>query len=127
MEKFVIEGGRKLSGNIYPQGAKNEALQVICAVILTKEAVTISNIPEILDVMNLIHLLEDAGVTVTRHAKGKYTFQADKMDINTLDMEAMLSKCAKLRGSVMVVGPVLARFGHAYFPNQEETKSEEEE
>ncbi len=116
MEKFVIEGGRKLSGNIYPQGAKNEALQVICAVILTKEAVTISNIPEILDVMNLIHLLEDAGVTVTRHTKGKYTFQADKMDVNTLDMEAMLNKCAKLRGSVMVVGPVLARFGHAYFP-----------
>ncbi len=116
MSSFVIEGGHKLSGTIRPQGAKNEALQVISAVLLTKEAVTIENIPEILDVRNLILLLEGMGVKVTRHEKGKYTFKADEIDTEYIASADFVGKCAKLRGSVMVVGPLLARFGRAYFP-----------
>ena len=116
MSSFVIEGGHKLSGTIRPQGAKNEALQVISAVLLTGEKVTISNIPEILDVRNLILLLEGMGVKVTRHEKGVYTFQADEIDTDYIASADFVGKCAKLRGSVMVVGPLLARFGRAYFP-----------
>ncbi len=116
MSSFVIEGGHKLSGTIRPQGAKNEALQVISAVLLTGEPVTIENIPEILDVRNLILLLEGMGVKVTRHEKGKYTFQADEIDTEYIASRDFVGKCAKLRGSVMVVGPLLARFGRAYFP-----------
>ena len=116
MSSFVIEGGHKLSGTIRPQGAKNEALQVISAVLLTDEKVTISNIPEILDVRNLILLLEGMGVKVTRHEKGVYTFQADRIDTDYIASADFVGKCAKLRGSVMVVGPLLARFGRAYFP-----------
>lgn len=116
MSSFVIEGGHKLSGTIRPQGAKNEALQVISAVLLTKEEVTISNVPEILDVRNLILLLEGMGVKVTRHEKGKYTFQAEEIDTDYISSEDFVRKCASLRGSVMVVGPLLARFGKAYFP-----------
>ena len=116
MSSFVIEGGHKLSGTIRPQGAKNEALQVISAVLLTGEKVTISNIPEILDVRNLILLLEGMGVKVTRHDKGVYTFQADEIDTDYIASADFVGKCAKLRGSVMVVGPLLARFGRAYFP-----------
>ena len=116
MSSFVIEGGHKLSGTIRPQGAKNEALQVISAVLLTGEKVTISNIPEILDVRNLILLLEGMGVKVTRHEKGVYTFQADRIDTDYIASADFVGKCAKLRGSVMVVGPLLARFGRAYFP-----------
>ena len=116
MSSFVIEGGHKLSGTIRPQGAKNEALQVISAVLLTGEAVTISNVPEILDVRNLILLLESMGVKVTRHEKGVYTFQADNIDTEYIASADFVGKCAKLRGSVMVVGPLLARFGRAYFP-----------
>ena len=116
MSSFIVEGGHKLSGTIRPQGAKNEALQVISAVLLTKEEVTISNIPEILDVKNLILLLEGMGVKVKRHDKGVYTFKADEIEPEYILSADFVAKCAKLRGSVMVVGPLLARFGRAYFP-----------
>ena len=116
MSSFIVEGGHRLSGTIRPQGAKNEALQVISAVLLTKEEVRISNIPEILDVKNLILLLEGMGVKVTRHEKGVYTFKADEIDTDYIMSTDFVAKCAKLRGSVMVVGPLLARFGRAYFP-----------
>ena len=116
MSSFVIEGGHRLSGAIRPQGAKNEALEVISACLLTSEEVTISNVPEILDVRNLILLLEGMGVKVTRHEKGKYTFKADDIDLEYVASEEFVRKCAALRGSVMVVGPLLARFGSAWFP-----------
>ena len=116
MSSFVVEGGHKLSGTIRPQGAKNEALQIISAVLLTKAEVKISNIPEILDIKNLILLLEGMGVKVTRHEKGVYTFKADEIDRDYIMSADFVAKCAKLRGSVMVVGPLLARFGKAYFP-----------
>ena len=116
MSSFVVEGGHKLSGTIRPQGAKNEALQIISAVLLTKEEVKITNIPEILDIKNLILLLESMGVKVTRHDKGVYTFKADEIDREYVMSVDFVKKCAKLRGSVMVVGPLLARFGKAYFP-----------
>lgn len=116
MAKFIIEGGHKLSGTITPQGAKNEALEVISAVLLTSEPVKMTNIPEILDVKNLIELLMNMGVKVTRHSKGTYTFQADEVDTSYIETEEFVAKCAKLRGSVMVVGPLLSRFGHAWFP-----------
>lgn len=116
MGSFVVEGGHKLSGTIRPQGAKNEALEVISAVLLTDEEVTISNVPEILDVKNLILLLEGMGVKVTREDKGVYTFRADNIDTDYIASADFVSKCAQLRGSVMVVGPLLARFGQAYFP-----------
>ena len=116
MSSFTVEGGHRLSGTIRPQGAKNEALQIISAVLLTKEEVRIANIPEILDIKNLILLLEGMGVKVTRHDKGVYTFTADEIDIDYVMSPDFVGKCAKLRGSVMVVGPLLARFGRAYFP-----------
>ena len=116
MSSFVVEGGHRLQGDITPQGAKNEALQVISAVLLTKEEVTISNIPEILDVKNLILLLEGMGVKVTRQSKGVYTFKADQIDTEYIMSMDFVARCAKLRGSVMVVGPLLTRFGRAYFP-----------
>ena len=116
MSSFIVEGGHRLSGTIRPQGAKNEALQVISAVLLTGEEVKISNIPEILDVKNLILLLEGMGVKVTRHEKGVYSFKADEIDKDYIMSPDFVAKCAKLRGSVMVVGPLLARFGRAFFP-----------
>ncbi len=115
MSKFIIEGGHKLSGSIEPQGAKNEALQVISAVLLTAEPVRISNIPEILDVKNLILLLEKMGVKVIRHSKGDYTFQADEVNTDYVSSKEFVEKCAHFRGSVLVVGPLLSRFGQAYF------------
>ena len=115
MGQFIIEGGHRLSGEITPQGAKNEALEVISAVLLTSETVTISNIPEILDVKNLMGLLESMGVKITRHAEGTYSFKADDVDTSYIDTEEFVRKCAALRGSVMVVGPLLTRFGHAWF------------
>lgn len=111
MASFIIEGGHKLHGEIAPQGAKNEALQVICATILTKETVVIENIPDILDVNNLIQLLRDIGVTVEKQAKGKYSFCAKTLDYDFLDSELFLQRCAKLRGSVMLIGPLVARRG----------------
>ena len=116
MSSFIIEGGRQLSGSITPQGAKNEALQVISAVLLTSQTVTITNIPEILDVKNLIGLLEGMGVKVVRLAKGSYQFTADEIDRDYVRSSEFVRRCAALRGSVMVVGPLLTRFGEAYFP-----------
>lgn len=116
MGSFIIEGGHKLSGAIRPQGAKNEALQVISAVLLTKEEVVISNIPEILDVRNLILILEGMGVKVNRLDKGVYSFKADEINEDYITSADFVRKVASLRGSVMVVGPLLARFGRAYFP-----------
>ena len=113
MNSFIIEGGRPLSGTITPQGAKNEALQVICASLLTDEAVTIKNIPDILDVNNLIQLLRDVGVSVTKHSRNDYTFQADKVRLDYLESEEFVRKCAALRGPVLMIGPLLARFGRA--------------
>ena len=98
MSKYIIEGGHKLSGTITPQGAKNEALEVISAVLLTSEPVTITNIPEILDVKNLIGLLESMGVKVNRHAKGTYTFQADAVDTSYIETQEFIDKCAELAG-----------------------------
>ena len=116
MSSFVIEGGHKLSGSIRPQGAKNEALQVISAVLLTREEVVISNIPEILDVKNLILILEGMGVKVKRLDKGVYSFKADDISEDYITSADFVRKVASLRGSVMVVGPLLARFRRAYFP-----------
>jgi len=115
MSSFVIEGGHKLEGSITPQGAKNEALQVISAVLLTSEPVRISNIPDILDVQNLIALVQRIGVSVEKHGKGDYTFTADHVDADYICSEDFVQCCAALRGSVLVVGPLLARFGEAYF------------
>lgn len=113
MASFVIEGGHKLQGDIYPQGAKNEVLQILCATLLTTEEVTIHNVPDILDVNNLIQLLREMGVTVTKIGVDSYTFKADAVDLDYIESDAFLKKCAKLRGSVMLVGPMLARFGKA--------------
>lgn len=113
MSSFVIEGGYKLSGDIVPQGAKNEALEVICATLLTAEKVTIHNVPDILDVNNLIQLLRDMQVKVERHGNDTYIFQADSIDLDYLETDQFLRKCASLRGSVMIVGPLVARFGKA--------------
>ena len=116
MASFTIEGGRKLSGEIIPQGAKNEALQVISAVLLTDEEVRISNIPEILDIKNLILMLQGMGVSVVREAKGQYVFKADNVDTAYVESQEFVNRSAALRGSVMLVGPLLGRFGKAYFP-----------
>ena len=113
MESFIIEGGRRLKGEITPQGAKNEALQVICASLLTSEEVRIENLPDILDVNNLILLLKDIGVKVTCHGHGDYSFVADSLDLNYLDSKEFVQKCASLRGSVLMIGPLLGRFGRA--------------
>lgn len=113
---FIVEGGYELSGEITPQGAKNEALEVICATLLTSDEVNISNIPEILDVKNLIDLLKAMGVKATRAEKGCWTFKADDIDTEYIESEDFIKRCASLRGSVMVVGPLLARFGRSWFP-----------
>ena len=113
MESFIIEGGHRLKGTITPQGAKNEALEVICATLLTTEPVRIKNIPDILDVNNLIILLQDIGVKVTRHQRGDYTFQADELNLSYLDSLQFVQKCSSLRGSVLLIGPLLGRFGNA--------------
>ena len=113
MQSFIIEGGHTLSGTITPQGAKNEALQVICATLLTSEPVTIHNIPDILDVNNLIQLLRDINVKVERLSRNDYTFQADEVNLSYLESDEFVRKCAALRGSVLMIGPLLARFGKA--------------
>lgn len=113
MESFIIEGGRPLRGTITPQGAKNEALEVIAAVLLTPDPVRITNIPDILDVNNLIRLLQDVGVKVMRNGKGEFTFQADELNLEFLASDEYVKKCAALRGSVLMMGPLLARFGKA--------------
>lgn len=116
MSSFEIQGGKQLSGEITPQGAKNEALQILCAVLLTPEKVSIHNIPDIIDVNKLIEVLQDLGVNVEKHTPHSYTFQADSIDIEILKTKEFRKKAASLRGSVMIMGPLLARFGVAYIP-----------
>ena len=115
-EAFQIRGGKKLSGEITPQGAKNEALQILCAVLLTSEPVRISNIPDIKDVNRLIEILQDFGVKVNKNGKGDFTFQADNIHFDYIKSKEFRKDGAKLRGSVMLLGPMLARFGEAYMP-----------
>lgn len=117
MSVFRIEGGHSLHGELHPQGAKNEALQVLCAVLLTPEPVEIENVPEIRDVQKLIELLQDLGVKTERLAKGHYRFVADQVDLEYLYTEDFRKKGAALRGSIMIVGPLLARFGKGYIPS----------
>ncbi|WP_165020639.1 UDP-N-acetylglucosamine 1-carboxyvinyltransferase [Dysgonomonas sp. ZJ279] len=116
MASFIIEGGCRLNGEIIPQGAKNEALQVICAVLLTPEEVVIENIPDILDVNNLIALLSDMGVETKRLNEGTWSFKAENVDIDYLQSPEFMKKSASLRGSVMIIGPLVARFGRALLP-----------
>lgn len=115
-EHFVIQGGHQLKGNITPQGAKNEALQVISAVLLTDQPVQISNVPNILDVQKLISLLQGLGVRITEHNNNKYTFQADQIDLKHFASKEYLENAKKIRGSVMLMAPLLARFGKAFLP-----------
>ncbi len=116
MGTFKIEGGHKLHGEITPQGAKNEALQILCAVLLTPESVTINNIPDIVDVNKLIALLQDLGVKVQKENKGTYSFKADEVNLDYLQSQQFKKDGSGLRGSIMLVGPLLARFGQGYIP-----------
>ncbi len=116
MAYFEVYGGRSLSGEITPQGAKNEALQIICATLLTDQKVTLHNVPEIVDVLALIELLRNLGVEVERQSEGVFTFRAKDIDLGYLRTEDYRKRGSKLRGSVMVIGPLLARFGVAYIP-----------
>ena len=116
MGTFQIEGGKVLKGEITPQGAKNEALQVLCTVLLTSEKVTINNIPDIIDVNKLITLLGNLGVKIQKNGPGSYTFQADEVNVNYLETEAFKKEGGSLRGSIMIVGPLLARFGKGFIP-----------
>lgn len=116
MSSFQIEGGHRLTGEITAQGAKNEALQIVCATLLTPEEIIISNIPDILDVYNLIQLLENLGVTIKKIEDGKYSFKAVNIDIEFLLSDEYKTRSASLRGSVMIIGPLLARFGKGYIP-----------
>jgi UDP-N-acetylglucosamine 1-carboxyvinyltransferase len=116
MGTFKIEGGHQLKGEITPQGAKNEALQILCAVLLTPKKVTINNIPDIVDVNKLINLLENLGVKIQKNGKGSYTFQADQVNLEYLQSEQFKEDGRGLRGSIMIVGPLLARFGKGYIP-----------
>ncbi len=116
MGTFKIEGGIRLKGDITPQGAKNEALQILCAVLLTPEKVTINNIPDIIDVNKLITLLGNLGVKIQRNSTSSITFQADEVNVGYLETEAFKKEGGSLRGSIMIVGPLLARFGKGYIP-----------
>lgn len=116
MASFEIHGGKKLKGEVVPQGAKNEALQILCGVLLTPEKVTISNLPDIIDVNKLINLLQAMGVKIEKVEKGTYTFQARDLDLDYLKSEDFKSRASGLRGSVMIIGPLLARFGKAFMP-----------
>ena len=116
MSSFIIEGGNKLSGDIHPQGAKNEALQIICATLLTPDRIEVRNIPDILDIRNLIQLLQNMGVKVERLSDESYSFQADEVNIDYMYSDEYARKAASLRGSVLMVGPMLGRFGRAVLP-----------
>lgn len=116
MASFRIEGGHRLSGSITPQGAKNEALQIVCAVLLTPEKVTINNIPNIIDVNKLIFILGELGVKIEKHSPNSYTFQADEVNLKYLESAEFKRDGSSLRGSIMIVGPLLARFGKGYIP-----------
>ena len=113
MASFVIEGGHRLHGEIHPQGAKNEVLEIICGTLLTAEEVTVNNVPDILDVNNLIQLMRDMGVKVTKKGLNSYSFQADDVDLSYLNSDTFIKRCTSLRGSIMLVGPLIARFGKA--------------
>ncbi|MDX9905732.1 MAG: UDP-N-acetylglucosamine 1-carboxyvinyltransferase [Bacteroidales bacterium] len=117
MSSFEIHGGKRLTGTIRPQGAKNEALQILCAVLLTPEKVTVSNVPDIRDVNFLIDLLRDMGVSVNKTAPETFEFQADRIDLEYLRTPQFKQKAASLRGSVMILGPLLARFRKGYIPH----------
>ena len=116
MQAFKIKGGIKLSGDITPQGAKNEALQIICATLLTSQEVIINNIPDIIDINKLITLLKSLGVEVNKIKSNSYSFKAENIDLNYLNSEKFKTEGKSLRGSIMIVGPLLARFGKAYIP-----------
>lgn len=116
MGSFIIEGGRKLKGEIQPQGAKNEALQILCAVLLTPEKTIINNVPDIVDINILIELLKDLGVKVESLGKESYSFQADEINLDYLTSDEFKTKGTRIRGSIMIVGPLLARFGKGYIP-----------
>jgi UDP-N-acetylglucosamine 1-carboxyvinyltransferase len=116
MASFEIHGGKQLKGELTPQGAKNEALQILCAVLLTSEKVTISNIPDIIDVNKLINLLQVMGVYTEKVEKGTFIFQAKNIDLDYLETEDFKKRAGSLRGSIMIVGPLLARFGKGYIP-----------
>ncbi|MFN9882184.1 MAG: UDP-N-acetylglucosamine 1-carboxyvinyltransferase, partial [Bacteroidota bacterium] len=113
---FEVTGGKKLKGEITPQGAKNEALQILCATLLTEKEVVIHNIPDILDVNMLINLIADFGVEVKKVKEGSYSFKADNVNLDYLYTEDYRNKAAKLRGSIMMIGPLLARFKRAFIP-----------
>lgn len=117
MASFIVEGNHRLHGEITPQGAKNEALEVICATLLTTEEVVIENIPDILDVNNLIHLLGDMGVIVKQLDNSTYSFKAEHINTEFIESQDFMKKCARLRGSVMLIGPLLSRLGKMYFAN----------
>ena len=116
METFVINGGNRLEGEIIPQGAKNEALQILCTPLLTSEKVTIKNLPNIVDVNKLIDLLKSMGVKVNQLNESDYEFQADDINLDYMVSEEFKTKGSSLRGSIMIVGPLLARFGKGYIP-----------
>ncbi|MBL6658370.1 MAG: UDP-N-acetylglucosamine 1-carboxyvinyltransferase [Flavobacteriales bacterium] len=116
MSSFIIEGGRKLSGEIIPQGAKNEALQILCAVLLSAEKITIYNLPDIVDINILIDLLSDLGVKIQKLSPNSYTFQSDEINLDYLTSDEFKTKGTRIRGSIMIVGPLLARFGKGYIP-----------
>ena len=116
MASFEIYGGKKLKGELTPQGAKNEALQILCAVLMTPEKVTISNIPDIVDVNKLIGLLQAMGVKVEKVEKGTYVFQAKEIDLEYMETEDFKKRASSLRGSIMIVGPMLARYGKGFIP-----------
>ncbi|MAZ54454.1 MAG: UDP-N-acetylglucosamine 1-carboxyvinyltransferase [Flavobacteriales bacterium] len=116
MSSFIIEGGRKLSGEILPQGAKNEALQILCAVLLSPKKITINNLPDIVDINILIDLLSDLGVKIQKLSPCSYSFQSDEINLDYLTSEEFKTKGTRIRGSIMIVGPLLARFGKGYIP-----------
>ncbi len=116
MASFVIEGGHRLQGDIYPQGAKNEVLEVVCAALLTDEEVRVNNVPDILDVNNLIQMMRDMGVEVNKQGTNSYSFRARNLDFDYIGSDEFIKNCAKLRGSIMLVGPMLGRFGTAVIP-----------
>ena len=117
MASFIVEGNHRLNGEIIPQGAKNEALEVICATLLTTDEVVIENVPDILDVNNLIHLLSDMGVIVKHQGNNTYSFKAEHIDTEFIESHEFMEKCARLRGSVMLIGPLLSRLGKMYYAN----------
>ena len=116
MSIFKIEGGHRLNGEIVPQGAKNEALQIVCATLLTASKITISNIPDIRDVNKLIFILGELGVKIEKLDRNTYTFQADDLNLNYLESLEFKKDGSSLRGSIMIVGPLLTRFGKGYIP-----------